>query len=250
MANAKNLLQAAKNQKTGATSNQNDGQRQTSIGKRMMENVMAASSDLGSLENLYFNPKEEQFSLDESYEVYPNGQTREVYDAKKEMEQIKNGNFTINKDMTSKLPQAILESIISNPLDMPTDLVDNSSDIMDEALNNRTIDILNKLEARDKQSKVVQQPQQVYVQPVAETVDYNMGSDIDYKKIAQIVEAVVDKKMKQYHQVLLNESKTSGQNTPKVSFLRLGNTLTFMDDANNVYECKMVYKGKGKVKKN
>ena len=149
------------------------------------------------------------------------------------------------KNVNSKMPKAILESIISNPLSMPTDHVQSSNEIMDEGLQNRTIDILDKLEARDRQGKTTQQrqqPQQSYnPQKLTEDIDYNLNSDVDYNKIAQIVEAVVDKKMKQYHQALLNESRNSIQNSPKVSFIKLGN---------NVYECRMVYKGKGKVKKN
>ena len=245
MANAQNLLNAAKKQKeNGGTT----PRKQTASGQQMMENIMASASDLGSLENLYFNPEDDNVSLDESYEVYPNGQKHKIYDADEEMEQIKSGNFKINKDAASKMPQAILESIMSNPLNMPTDHVDNSN-IMDESLQNRTIDILDKLEARDRQGKNVQPQQQNYQQLVNESVDYNTVG-VDYKKLGQLIESIIDRKLAQYKQVLLNESRNSNQNNPKVSFIKLGDTFTFMDDSNSVYECKMVYKGKGKIKKN
>lgn len=252
MANAQNLLNAAKKQKE-TTGTRQSAPRQTSTGQQMMESVMAASSDLGSLENLYFNPEEEDVSLDEAYEIYPNGQKHKIYDAHEEMEQIKNGQFNVNKQVASKMPQAILESMLSNPLDMPTDHVEDNNEIMNEALQNRTMDILDKLEARDRQGKPGQQqkyqPQQpVYQQPINE--NYNQGNEIDYNVLAKLIEGIFDKKFAQYKQVLLNESRNAGQNSPKVSFIKLGDTFTFMDDSNSVYECKMVYKGKGKVKQN
>ena len=253
MANAQNLLNAAKKQKANGGTSQ-PAPRQTSTGKQMMESVMASSTDLGSLENLYFNPEEENVSLDEAYEVYPNGQKHKLYDAHDEMEQIKNGQFNVNQKIAAKMPQAILESILSNPLDMPTDHVEGDGDIMDEALQNRTMDILDKLEARDRKGKLgqqqyqQQQPQPVYQQPINE--NYSQGNEIDYNVLAKLIEGIIDKKFAQYKQVLLNESKNSGQNAPKVSFIKLGDTFTFMDDSNSVYECKMVYKGKGRVKQN
>lgn len=252
MANAQSLLNAAKKQKENGGKPQ-AAPRQTSTGKQMMESVMAASSDLGSLENLYFNPQEDNVSLDEAYEVYPDGQKRKIYDAEEDMKEMSSFKIT---NVESKMPKAILESLMSDPLNMPTDgVVYSGNDVnnMMDGLQNRTMDILEKLDARDRQGKPKQQTQQEPVrqqQPINETVDYNFGGEIDYKKIAQIVEAVVDKKMKQYSQVLLTESRNAGQNGNKVSFLKLGDTFTFMDDANNVYECKMFYKGKGKVKKN
>lgn len=250
MANAQSLLNAAKKQKeNGGTTAQPSQKQQTRLGKQMMESAMAVSGDVSSLENLYFNPNEEEFSLDEAYEVYPNGQKRKIYDAEEDMKEM--SSFTIN-NTDSKMPKAILESMMMNPLNMPTDRVEPTSNMIDESLQNRTLDILEKLDARDRQGKPKQQTPQEPVrqqQPINETVDYNFGGEIDYKKIAQIVEAVVDKKMKQYSQVLLTESRNAGQNGNKVSFLKLGDTFTFMDDANNVYECKMFYKGKGSVKK-
>ena len=37
--------------------------------------------------------------------------------------------------------------------------------------------------------------------------------------------------------------------TPKLKFMSLGDSFMFMDDDNNVYECKLTYKGKGKIKR-
>lgn len=253
MANAQNLLNAAKKQKANGGTSQ-AAPRQTSTGKQMMESVMAASSDLGSLENLYFNPAEDNVSLDEAYEVYPDGQKRKIYDAEEDMKEM--SSFKIS-NVDSKMPKAILESLMSDPLNMPTDGViysGNAVNNMMDGLQNRTMDILEKLDARDKQGKPQQQRQQPQVnynpQPINEQYNHSQGGEIDYNKLAQLIEGIIDKKFAQYKQTLLNESKIGGQNAPKVSFIKLGDTFTFMDDSNSVYECRMIYKGKGKVKQN
>lgn len=256
MANAQNLLQAAKKQKeNGGAQKQTAPTRQPA--RQMMENAMATSSDLGSLENLYFNPQDvDNDPLTEAYEVYPNGQKRKVYDPEEDMKQLASFNVS---NVQSNMPQAILESILSDPLNMPTDgIAYNGSDVNDmmDGLQNRTMDILEKLDARDRQGKVgrpqyqqqyqpQQQPQMDMRQMINET--QQMQPAVDYKVLAQLMEVIIDKKFAQYSKTMLNEGK--GQNGTTVSFVKLGDTFTFMDSANNVYECKMVYKGKGKVNK-
>lgn len=253
MANAQNLLQAAKKQKESGGLKQNAPVRKPA--SQMMENVMASSSDLGQLENLYFNPQEQEVDpLTEAYEVYPNGQKRKVYDPEEDMKELANFNLS---NVQSGMPQAILESILNDPLNMPTDgIVYSGNDVNDmmDGLQNRTMDILEKLDARDKQGKPgrpqYQQPQQPMVdmrQMINETAQPQQPA-VDYKVLAKLIESIIDKKFAQYSKTMLNEGR--GQNGTTLSFMKLGDTFTFMDSANNVYECKMVYKGKGKVKKN
>lgn len=256
MANAQNLLEAAKKQKENGGMTQQPQQQRRPAPQQMMESVMAVSSDLGSLENLYFNPQEQDVDpLTEAYEVYPNGQRRKLYDAHEDMKEMANFNI---KNVQSNMPKAILESMMTNPLNMPTEGMEyNSGEIMDESLQNRTMDIIDKLENRDRQGKPGRpqyQPQyQQKQQPMMDMTYLNESYEpqapaVDYKQLAQLIEHIIDKKFAQYSKGMLNEGK--GQNGTTLSFVKLGDTFTFMDSANNVYECKMVYKGKGKVKKN
>lgn len=250
MANAHNLLQTAKKQKENGGLKQNTSSIKSS--SQMMENVMASSSDLDQLENLYFNPDEQKVNpLTEAYEVYPNGQKRKVYDPEEDMKELSNFNI---QNVKSDMPQAILESILNNPLNMPTEgIVYNGNDVdnMMDCLQNRSIDILKKLDDRDKQSKPgrpqYQQPTTDMSQMINETVQLQQ-SPVDYNVLAKLIESIIDKKFTQYSKTLLNEGR--GQNSTTLSFMKLGDTFTFMDSANNVYECQMVYKGKGRIKKN
>ena len=247
MANAQNLLAAAKKQKAQggqpSTPAANPGPR-----KPMGESALYSSSDLDSLENLYFNPQEESTDLNEAYEVYPNGEKRKIYDAEEDMKEMASFNFS---NVESNMPKAILESLMSNPLNMPSVPVSTDRKNLEENIQSKSMDIINKLDARDRQGKrnVQPQPQQ---QP--QTLNENLyqptqSSNMDYNVLATLIEGIIDKKMAQWSTKIINESKGGSSNVPNMSFMKLGNTFTFMDDANNVYECKMVYKGKGKVKK-
>ena len=202
------------------------------------------SGDLNSLENMYFNPQADDSNdiLNEVYETYPNGEKRVVYDPHKEMEEIKQGSgYQIQN---SHLPQAILESFMAKPLDMPVpNIIDQ--DVMNEQLQNRTLDIIDKLDSRDKQGKQVQKQTQTTIN---EETTHNPTTEIDYKFLATLIEGILDRKLASFSKTILNESR-GGQNIPQMAFMKLGNSFTFMDDANNVYECKLIYKGKGKVKK-
>lgn len=237
MANGLDILNAAKKQKAEAKSGNAQSYRPKSPIKEN-KNIISSGS-IEDLERLYFSDADT--SLDESlnYEILPNGDKRKIYDPKEEMKELQNGSQFNNKN--SKMPSAILESIMRNPLDMPTEgLI--QEDVIDENVQNKAMDIINKLESRDGKHPISK--------PKAEINEsegfYSQTSSSD---IAQLIESILDKKLKQYAGAIINESrKIGGTNSPTMKFMKLGDTFTFMDDANNVYECKMVYKGKGKVK--
>lgn len=246
MTNTQNILEAAK--KLKATGGQPQGnQNRKSVNKQMMEGVMATSSNFADLENLYFNPQEQEIDpLTEAYEIYPNGERRKVYDPQEELKEIKSFNMS---EANQKLPQAILESMMQDPLIMPTDgIMYNGEDVnnMMDSLQNRQMDILEKLDARDKQGKQQHQQPQMDIHQILNETQQEQPT-MDYRQLANLIESIIDKKFAQYSKTMLNESKS--QNGTTLSFVKLGDTFTFMDSANNVYECKMVYKGKGKVKK-
>lgn len=245
MANAQNLLAAAKKQKTNGGSNQQAvNTNNIAPRKPMGEQRLYTSNDFESLENLYFNPQDvENDPVNEAYEIYPNGEKRKVYDPEEDMKEMASFNFS---NVESNMPKAILESLMSNPLNMPSVPVSVDRANLEENIQNKSMDIINKLDARDKQGKKGQQLQQP--EYITESVP-SQPMDIDYKQLATIIESIIDKRMSQWTNKLLTESKNVSQNTPNLAFMKLGNSFTCMDDNNNVYECKMIYKGKGKVKK-
>lgn len=175
------------------------------------------------------------------YETFPNGQKRKIYDPEEEMRMIK--NQTQFNNVNSKMPSAILESIIQNPLIMQP-IEDPTSEIMNEVVQNRTKDILGKLDAMDKAKNGIVKDVTAIQQPIQER---NQTSSMNMEYLATLIESIVDKKFKEYGNLLLNENKQRGSGN-KVTLMTLGDNFKFMDELGNVYECQMKYIGKGKIK--
>lgn len=228
------ILNAAKKQKLNNA--------QPAVAKQpkspIMEKLTNVSID--DLNSMYFGNDDLTEGVD--YTLYPNGEQRPVYDPHEEMKSLQNGTKITN--VNSKMPSQILESIMQNPLDMPTEGMEIEESIMDSTLQNKTLDIINKLENRDGKEKTSVSPTQPKAQ-INESISIHQPSG---DNIAQLIESIIDKKLKQYAGAIINETRKHGENANTLKFMKLGENFTFMDDANNVYEGKLIYKGKGKVK--
>lgn len=163
---------------------------------------------------------------------YNNGDQHHKYDANKEMEAIKSGEFTYN-NQNSKLPKAILESIMANPLNMEP-VEDETTQIIDEATQNRTMDIINKLEKRERDAKktVTQHKETVMAESVGTTRNN--------------LEVLIDNKLEEFKKTILSELRNI--NEPQMCLMKIGDKFTFMDSDGSVYECSMRYIGKGKMR--
>ena len=109
-------------------------------------------------------------------------------------------------------------------------------------------DIIAKLDSRDKSKSINNsntESQAQTVNPINENV--NNTQSIDLNQLGSLIENIIDNKLNSFLPKLLNESKNHPNN--KMSIMKLGENFTFIDDDNNVYECKMIYKGKVKSKK-
>lgn len=226
MANVQNILSAAKKQKASGGPKK-AAPEQTQLAERL---VAANASELNEI---YSKPSDGRVEgLD--YIMYPNGEERKPYDASEELKEIQEG-ISYDAAAASKMPKAILQSVLSNPLDMPIPS-DIDTKLMNEELQNRTVDIIGKLESRDGKKNPVTVTQTIYES--AETGGYSeTGSD----SMAEISD-----RLARIEKLLAAQAKT-----PSMKMMRLGenSTIMFMDEDNNVYECRLVYKGKGRVRK-
>lgn len=186
-------------------------------------------------------------NINESNYIFnnPNEGPRPEYDARTEMKAIQNESGFSNSK--SKMPTAILESIMNNPLNLSMDGLDYDENIISENTQNRTKEIIMKLEANDLHSKnyvktsTSQQPT-----PINESKGlYTPTSNND--DLYNMIDNILEEKLKKYTSAIINESRNHG-NSPSLKIMKLGESFTFMDDDNNVYECKMIYKGKAKAK--
>lgn len=163
---------------------------------------------------------------------------------------------SLDSELTSKqfeasnLPDYIKESIRKNPL-IDTSAAKAALQEVDDKLVSRmggfeaSKKILETLDANDRKGR------SRTAMPAMDETQYTEhvqpASTVDYSVIKQIVEDVVTKKVSALRKSLLTEGVASGGG-PTVSLLRLGDTFTFLDSDDNVYECKMIYKGKRKRK--
>lgn len=170
----------------------------------------------------------------------PPQQEQRIYDAREEMKRIQEG---LPSDLSHcKLPPQIIESIRQNPLmDMSADPQMDAFTERLAAMNGsqgmqRSVEIQEKLERQDRQA--AQQAQPVYEQGRSVNVDYEM--------IKMIVENAIDKRIEELKTTSINESAMPNIKTMQMS---PNGNFFFVDTDNNVYECKLTYKGKRKVKK-
>jgi hypothetical protein len=230
MANVQNILNAAKKQKSngGKVSKQ---QRQPINDERVMSRNAAELNEMFTS-----NPSNQKIEgLD--YMIYPNGEERKVYDASEEMREIREGVRYGNVE--SKMPNAILRSVLSNPLDVPIPS-DVEEKLMSEELQNRTVDIIGKLESRDRSEKAQYQPRQ----NLTEVIDYQNN---DSELLTETISRMIDEKFARLEKRLASHNNSA----PGLRMIKLNenSTMMFMDEDNNVYECKLIYKGKGKVRR-
>jgi hypothetical protein len=235
MANLERMLSAAKKQQSAPQTKKDKG-----INKQNILETRITPNNIDSIDNLIFGQLNEDKDL--NYIINPNTQQK-IYDPEEEMKMIKNEQF--NKCNATKIPKAILESIMENPLNLEP-LSDNYDNLMTEATQKRTQDIIDKLEKRENQQ--TQNINSTQTQNINETYKNTSTtvSNIDIQSLAQLIESIIDKKFKQYNKTLINEGLIHNNN--QLSLFTVGDNFKFMDDTGNVYECTMKYIGKGKVK--
>ena len=211
------LLNIAKQQKQGGTTT-------NTIKKNPQpSNIIAISQDVNYLESLING------NINENNSHFLQQNEQKVYDPMEEMKSIREGEkFNVQE---SKLPSAILKSLLESPLDMPT--ITEEHNIMDADTHNNVLRIMQNLEARDNGNTFITETTQKN-----ETTQISNETNIDY------IENIIDKKFKELMNVI--DSKLNN-NTLKI--MKLGDNFTFIDDNNNVYDCKLTYRGKAKTKK-
>ena len=177
--------------------------------------------------------------------IVDDGSGNRPYDAKEEMEMLKNG-ISQENIRNSKLPSVIKESIAANPLISTT--VDPKMDAFTQKLAttmgsvSKSTDIINQLDEMDKEKEAKK--------ALINEINRNASVNIDYSLIRTIVEEAV-RSVKDEIRNELNESMNrnmSRMNGNMLTAMKMSDKFLFLDSDNNVFECQMVYKGKNKKK--
>lgn len=168
------------------------------------------------------------------------------YDARKEMEKLKEieahgGRGAVNLEGRN-IPRGIIESILNNPLDLKP--IDPRMNALEEKLKDNmpgikaATNILEKVEKQDKEAKAKLREQ---LQP-----KQTIANNIDYELIKVTIEEAIDKKLESLKQTI-NEANNHQQTyIPSMKYLSFKDKFYFVDNDDNVFECVMKYKGKRK----
>lgn len=168
------------------------------------------------------------------------------YDARKEMEKLKEieahgGRGAVNLEGRN-IPRGIIESILNNPLDLKP--IDPRMNALEEKLKDNmpgikaATNILEKVEKQDKEAKAKLREQ---LQP-----KQTLANNIDYELIKVTIEETIDKKLESLKQTI-NEANNHQQTyIPSMKYLSFKDKFYFVDNDDNVFECVMKYKGKRK----
>ncbi len=138
-----------------------------------------------------------------------------------------------------KIPQAIINSVITNPLIETKIGGDDIDEFVEKNLKKNTnIELSNritkKLEEKDNKT---QKPQS---QPQQQKNDHQLS-----QMIVEAVDKAIERKLSQIEgKINLNENK----NIPSLKMIQEtdGSKFLLLDSDNNVYECTLTYKGKNK----
>lgn len=165
------------------------------------------------------------------------------YTADAEMERIKNRQ---NESTGKTLNNPILQEVFNNPYEMDIDIMSGLADParkeFDEKLQEKyqgglagAIKINETIEKKDREK--LEQKQSVNT------------NGINYEKLQEMIENVIDKKLGEIKTTVLNES-ISANRSNKISMIMLEDTFKFVDSEGNVYQSNGLKRvGKLKVKK-
>ena len=168
------------------------------------------------------------------------------YDARKEMEKLKEieahgGRGVVNLEGRN-IPKGILESILNNPLDLKP--IDPRMNALEEKLKDNmpgikaATNILEKVEKQDKEAKAKLREQ---LQP-----KQTLSNNIDYELIKASIEEAIDKKLESLKQTITETNNHQQTYIPSMKYLSFKDNFYFVDNDDNVFECVMKYKGKRK----
>lgn len=159
---------------------------------------------------------------------------RKPYNAEEEFERIRKmeengGRAAVNLDGRN-IPKNIVESIINNPLDMPT-IIDTKMDKLEQKLAGKgikaAVDIMKKTDRQYQEAK----------DKLIEQNKRDNGTSVDYELIKTLIENAIDKK--------LDESVShTHEYIPSMKYMSFKDKFYFVDNDDNVFECVMKYKGK------
>jgi hypothetical protein len=229
-------------------------QRMLEIGKRA-DNMASAGNRQIAPSTPRMNLEEQLQALDNQvYGKYvPTKEEQEAYSAEAEMERIKNRMNEGRKatvSVNSRVPKKILESFLENPCNLDTELYqDAKMTALTKRLSGKMSGVKNVNEIQKKLDEADREKQKVSESLRPKQIDTNSNVSIDYSLVKNIIESVLEEKLSTVKQSLTETINRNSDDSGSLKVMKMGSKFLFLDDEDNVYECKMQYVGKNKKKK-
>lgn len=171
---------------------------------------------------------------------------RPVYDAEADMQHLQEmfNNGANTPDLShSKLPSAIIQSFMDNPLTIdPSTYKDPKMEALTERIGSKFKKEQSGLKAAQNIQQRLDESDKAKVAATTQTT-----SSVDYSIIKAIVESVFNEKINELKTQLLSENNTHSGQSMKAMTIR-DNKFMFLTNDGDIYECEMKYKGKNKRK--
>lgn len=136
-----------------------------------------------------------------------------------------NVSFSDESYKFSKMPKEIIESIRSKPL------------IVKETSDDAMTELVKRVSPKMKMNEETEKPK--FSDYINSSTNNNAAvQQIDYSLIKLIINDAIKENLSQIKSTLLTENK----NDKKVSCVRLGDTLQFLDSDGNLFEAKLTFK--------
>ena len=201
------------------------------MGKETMKASLAASKRLidmeasGEIDKVARNAKSEGKMLYDE-EGYVTSNLTE----NRHQQQTPTGQAKAAPRKNTKVPQAVLESMMSNPID--TSPLNGGMEG-----NGSILDMMGLTEhIKENSGRLMGTPQEQQRQVIREQAT---DGGVDYQLIGKMIEETVKKYAKALSKRMLNESKDGGSN---ISALKLGDTFSFITENGDLYEATLTFK--------
>jgi len=219
-----------------------DIERMLEINSRIENgNISASKQDLDKLiENFdkqVYGPIQEP--------IYEEGEYK-PYNAQEEMNMLKEidangGRKKVNLEGRN-IPRGIVESILSNPLDLKP--IDPKMDELENRIKGNMPGIKTAANILERVNEVDKKERQSKAKINENILPKSANGIIDYELIKNIIEECIDRKMSQINESVMHQQ----MNVPSMKLMNFKDKWLFVDNDDNVFECEMKYKGKRKKK--
>ena len=174
----------------------------------------------------------------------------QVYDPSQDLKRMSQA-ITEENIKNSKLPKTILETMLNNPIDIPILAEEDDNKFLTEEMKKKNRALIEKFNAMDKIPPKYKKMEEFHKDIKGKKYTPNsentgiVGS-INKEELLKEIEKIIEDKLQTYTSMIIKSCSASMDN---LSVMKIGENFIFIDDDNNVYDCKLTKKkAKAKIK--